>query len=204
MVINGHVRQACSALVDRLLEDNPDEIELRPMQKFPVVRDLVVDRGRLFQALEKLDCWIPVDGYYDLGPGPQVSQAVAARALSAERVHELRLLLGGLPAIHEDRAAAPRRRDRRSNSPPAANAAYDRGFVGAHAISQVMLFNSHPVGKMNAAERIDALTDEGGIQVCGNAQNCVQVCPKHIPLTRSIGRAGRAATVRAIRRIFDR
>ncbi len=67
-----------------------------------------------------------------------------------------------------------------------------------------MLFNSHPVGKMNAAERIDALTDEGGIQVCGNAQNCVQVCPKHIPLTQSIGRAGRAATVRAIRRIFDR
>ena len=41
------------------------------MQKFPVVRDLVVDRGRLFQALEKLHCWIPVDGYYDLGPGPQ-------------------------------------------------------------------------------------------------------------------------------------
>ena len=41
MVINGRVRQACSALVDRLLEDNPDEIELRPMTKFPVVRDLV-------------------------------------------------------------------------------------------------------------------------------------------------------------------
>ena len=36
MVINGHVRQACSALVDRLLEDNPAEIELRPMSKFPV------------------------------------------------------------------------------------------------------------------------------------------------------------------------
>ena len=38
---------------------------------------------------------------------------------------------------------------------------YDRNFVGAHAISQVMLFNLHPTGKMNAAERIDALTAEG-------------------------------------------
>ena len=27
----------------------------------------------------------------------------------------------------------------------------------------------------------------GGIQVCGNAQNCVAVCPKSIPLTTSIG-----------------
>src|SRR6202035_5871976 len=73
MVINGRVRQACSALVDRLLEDNPEEIELRPMSKFPVVRDLVVNRSRMFEALKKLECWIPVDGYYDLGPGPRVS-----------------------------------------------------------------------------------------------------------------------------------
>src|SRR5262249_17780262 len=68
-LINGRVRQACSALVDRLLDDNPQEIELRPMTKFPVVRDLVVDRGRMFRALQKVKAWIPVDGYYDLGPG---------------------------------------------------------------------------------------------------------------------------------------
>jgi succinate dehydrogenase / fumarate reductase, iron-sulfur subunit len=74
MLINGRVRQACSALVDRLLADQPDEIELRPMSKFPVIRDLVVDRRRLFRALEKLQCWIPVDGYYDAGPGPRQSQ----------------------------------------------------------------------------------------------------------------------------------
>ncbi|MFM8326714.1 MAG: 2Fe-2S iron-sulfur cluster-binding protein, partial [Pirellulaceae bacterium] len=31
MVINGRVRQSCSALVDRLLEESGNEIELRPM-----------------------------------------------------------------------------------------------------------------------------------------------------------------------------
>ena len=67
-----------------------------------------------------------------------------------------------------------------------------------------MLFNSHPTGKMIADERLEALTSKGGIQMCGNAQNCVAVCPKHIPLTRSIARAGRAATVWAIKRLFDR
>jgi succinate dehydrogenase / fumarate reductase iron-sulfur subunit len=203
MVINGHVRQACSALVDRLLEDNSEEIELRPMQKFPVIRDLVVDRGRLFRTLEKLHCWIPVDGYYDLGPGPQVSQAQQQERYPLSECMSCGCCLDACPQYtkielerHEgetDEQFAARRRT-----------AYDRNFVGAHAISQVMLFNAHPVGKMNAGERIDALTAEGGIQVCGNAQNCVQVCPKHIPLTRSIARAGRAATVRMFKRFFDR
>ena len=35
------------------LEAQPNEIELQPMTKFPVVRDLMVDRGRLFRALIK-------------------------------------------------------------------------------------------------------------------------------------------------------
>jgi len=47
MLVNGRTRMACTALVDKLMEDNPEEIELRPMSKFPVVRDLVVDRRRI-------------------------------------------------------------------------------------------------------------------------------------------------------------
>ena len=74
MLINGAVRQACTALVDHLLDDNPDEIELRPMTKFPVVRDLVVDRSRMFETLKKILAWVPVDSYLDLGPGPRQSQ----------------------------------------------------------------------------------------------------------------------------------
>ena len=73
-----------------------------------------------------------------------------------------------------------------------------------NAISQAMLFNSHPTGKMIADERLETLTAPGGIQMCGNAQNCVAVCPKGIPLTRSIARAGRSATLWAIKRLFDR
>jgi ferredoxin len=73
MLINGRTRMACSALVDRLLAEGGDEIELRPMSKFPVVRDLVVDRRRLFRGLEKVKAWVPVEGSYDLGPGPRIS-----------------------------------------------------------------------------------------------------------------------------------
>ena len=73
MLVNGRTRQACSTLVDRILEDSGGEIELRPMSKFPVLRDLVVDRSRMFRALQKIKGWIPVDDYADRGPGPKES-----------------------------------------------------------------------------------------------------------------------------------
>ena len=84
------------------------------------------------------------------------------------------------------------------------NATFDTHFVGAAGISQAMYYNLHPTGKLNAGERLDALMEPGGIQVCGNAQNCVAVCPKEIPLTTSIGRAGRATTKRLLTKWFDK
>lgn len=202
MVINGRVRQACSALVDRLLEDNPEEIELRPASKFPVVRDLMVDRSRMFETLKKIKGWIPVDGYHDHGPGPLVSPAVQQQAYPLSECMTCGCCLEACPQYlkielvrHEgetDEQFEARKK-----------AAYNRGFVGAAAISQVVLFNMHPTGAMNANERLDALMSEGGLQVCGNAQNCVAVCPKGIPLTRSIARAGRETTVYAIKKLFD-
>jgi succinate dehydrogenase / fumarate reductase, iron-sulfur subunit len=203
MVINGRVRQACSALVDRLLEENVEEIELRPMSKFPVVRDLVVDRGRMFEVLKKLSCWIPVEGYYDVGPGPRVSQQEQQLAYPLSECMTCGCCLEACPQYSKIEL---QRREGETDEQFEAREkdAFRRGFVGPHAISQVMLFNSHPTGHMNADERIDALTAEGGVQVCGNAQNCVAVCPKHIPLTRSIGRAGWAATVRSIKWFFGR
>lgn len=63
MVINGKPRQSCTALIDQL--EQP--IRLKPMKTFPVVRDLQVDRSRMFDSLKKVKAWIPIDGTYDLG-----------------------------------------------------------------------------------------------------------------------------------------
>jgi succinate dehydrogenase / fumarate reductase iron-sulfur subunit len=65
------------------------------------------------------------------------------------------------------------------------------GFVGAATIAQVKLFNNHPTGKVFKEERLRALGGDGGIQECGYAQNCVEVCPKNIPLTDAISDVGR-------------
>lgn len=201
MVINGKVRQSCSALVDKLLADRAGEIELQPMTKFPVVRDLVVDRGRLFRALQKVKGWIPVDGYIDMGPGPRQSPADQEIAYPLSECMSCGCCLDACPQyIKTEVERHDGETDEQFESRKAA--AYDKAFIGAHAISQAMLFNTHPTGQNNAGERLDALMEEGGIQVCGNAQNCVAVCPKKIPLTTSIGRAGRATTVHSIKKWF--
>jgi succinate dehydrogenase subunit B (EC 1.3.5.1) len=61
MVINGRPRQSCSTLIDQL--EQP--VRLEPMKTFPVVRDLQVDRSRMFNALKKVKAWVPIDGSYD-------------------------------------------------------------------------------------------------------------------------------------------
>jgi succinate dehydrogenase iron-sulfur subunit len=167
MVINGRVRQACSALVHTLAEP----ITLQPMTKFPLVRDLVVDRSRMFEDLKRIRGWIPIQGTYDLGPGPRMSPVDQEPAYELSRCMTCGCCLEVCPQI---------------------NARSD--FIGPAAISQARLFNSHPTGKSNAAERLEALMEPGGLSECGNAQNCVRACPKEIPLTTSIGEMGRQVT----------
>jgi succinate dehydrogenase / fumarate reductase iron-sulfur subunit len=65
------------------------------------------------------------------------------------------------------------------------------GFVGAATIAQVKLFNNHPTGKVFKEDRLRALAGDGGIQECGFAQNCVDTCPKQIPLTDAISDVSR-------------
>jgi len=172
MVINGRVRQACSALVDKL----GPAITLEPMSKFPLVRDLAVDRQQMFESLKKLKCWIPIDGTYNLGPGPKQSNGDQQVMYVLSTCMTCGCCMEVCPQFNEETK-----------------------FVGAAPISQVRLFNMHPTGAMRASERLHALMEPGGIQECGKAQNCVQVCPKNIPLTTSIASMNRATTFQNIK-----
>ena len=175
MIVNGKVRQACSALVDQLVQP----IVLEPMIKFPLVRDLMVDRRRMFEALKHVRAWIPLDGTYNLGSGPRVDPETGAIAYSLSRCMTCGCCLEVCPQVTLISA-----------------------FMGAAAISQVRLFNMHPIGRMNARERLDALMGEGGLADCANAQNCVHACPKEIPLTESIAAMGREMTRHMLKRLL--
>jgi succinate dehydrogenase / fumarate reductase, iron-sulfur subunit len=179
MLINGKTRQSCSALVDKL--EQP--ITLEPMTKFPLVRDLFVDRQRLFDDLKRVKAWVPIDGTYDLGSGPPVSQALQEERYPLSRCISCGCCLEACPQYLPE----PKGK-----------------FVGAAVISQVRLFNDHPIGKALKSERLEVMMEPGGVADCGKAGNCVEVCPKDIPLLESIAAVQRQATVHVITSFFSK
>lgn len=178
MQVNGKPRQSCTALVDNLAEG---AITLEPLTKFPVVRDLQVDRKPMFEALKQVKAWVPIDGTYDLGPGPKMSAGEAEVNYAFSRCMTCGCCMEVCPQYND-----------RSD------------FIGPAPLAQVRLFNAHPTGRMNAHERLDAIMGVGGLVDCGNAQNCVEACPKTIPLTEALGELGRQTTIYWLKQLFQK
>lgn len=179
MNVNGVIRQACTALIEDVATLRGDEYEvtIEPMKKFPVVRDLSVDRSKMFENLIKVKAWVPIDGSYDLGMAqPQDDQ-----------VRQLRYALSRCMTCGCCMEACPQFSDRTD-------------FIGPAAIGQVLLFNQHPIGSTLKSDRLEFLTGPEGITNCGNAQNCVKVCPKGVPLTQAIAQLNRDTTVFRLRK----
>ena len=172
MRINGKARMACSALVDNF--EQPIKIE--PLSKFPLVRDLQVDRSVLFENLKAVKAWVPLDGTYDLGPGPRQLPQQQEVNYPLSNCISCTCCMEVCPQFNEE-----------------------TGFVGAATIAQVKLFNNNPIGKVLKEERLRALAGDGGIQECGFAQNCVEVCPKQLPLTTAISDVGRDVVVQKVK-----
>lgn len=180
MLINGKPRQACTAIIRVILEQTGrNVITLAPFSKFPLVRDLIVDRSSMFDNLKKVHAWIEADEY-GRGPGPKISQDKQEVLYSLSTCMTCGCCAEACPQINPDSK-----------------------FVGPAVVSQVRLFNAHPTGKFQRSERMKPMMEEGGIGDCGNAQNCVKVCPKNIPLTDSIASVSRDATVESVRELFS-
>src|SRR6266849_1734464 len=106
-----------SSLMDKL--EQP--IRLEPFSKFPVIRDLAVDRSVLFENLKAVKAWVPIDGSYDLGAGPRMTMEDQEEAYPLSRCISCCCCMEACPQFNES-----------------------TGFVGAATISQVRLFNTHP------------------------------------------------------------
>lgn len=181
MLVNGKPRQACTALIERILnETGKDVVVLSPLSKFPLVRDLAVDRSIMFENLKKVHAWIDVDSTFDAGPGPKISPEKQEVMYALSRCMTCGCCSEACPQINDHSK-----------------------FIGPAVMGQVRLFNLNPVGHTQRQERLRPLMEEGGISDCGNAQNCVRVCPKNVPLTDAIAVMGRDVTGQAFKDFFS-
>ena len=181
MLINGKPRQACTALIDTLLDGaESNVITLAPFTKFPLIRDLVVDRTSMFENLKRVSAWVDADSSHDDGFGPKIRQDKQEVMYQFSQCMTCGCCVEACPQVNAQ-----------SN------------FKGPQVIGQVRLFNLHPVAGMQKAKRLEEMMSRGGISGCGNAQNCVRVCPKKIPLTDAIAAVGRDTTLQAIKDLFS-
>ena len=181
MLINGRPGQACITLIENLLKETENQVvTLAPFTKFPLVRDLVVDRSLMFDNLKKVHAWIDIDGIFNPSPPSKISPEKQEVMYSLSTCMTCGCCVESCPQINEGSK-----------------------FLGPQIMAQVRLFNANPTGKLQSTLRLRPLMEEGGIADCGNAQNCVRVCPKKIPLTDAIAAIGRDVTLQAFKDLFS-
>jgi succinate dehydrogenase / fumarate reductase iron-sulfur subunit len=177
MLINSFPRQACTCLIEDLITDKNKVITIAPLSKFPLIKDLIVDRSKMNEYLKKVKAWIDNDiDNFD----KKINKK------TRDQLYELSTCMSCGNCLE----ACPQYND-------------STKFIGAAAISQARLFFEHPNSK-NKSSRITPLMQEGGLQDCGNSQNCKEVCPKKISLTESIAKANKEATKELIKSFFKK
>lgn len=154
MGINGFPRLACRTLI----QDSGKPLELTPLSKFPVVKDLVVDRGVTIHAAIASQAWREVD--LDRRGNLQTTEPMALSSCI-----QCGICLEACPQYHD-------------HSP----------FFGAQAVAMHALFAK--------PDKISALMEPGGLEDCGNAQNCERVCPMRLPLVETLAKLGKRATLK--------
>lgn len=178
MLINGMPRQACSALIENILaETKNNTITLAPFTKFPLVRDLVVDRSSMFETLKRIKAWVEIDGYFERGEGPLISPEKQDIMYSISQCMTCGCCLEGCPQVNTLSK-----------------------FIGPAALAQVRLLSIHPTARRLHADRVRVLQKEGS---CQNAHNCQRVCPKKLPLSDSIAVSGKETMLRALKDLFS-
>ncbi|NGX48509.1 MAG: Fumarate reductase iron-sulfur subunit [Candidatus Anoxychlamydiales bacterium] len=180
MLINGYPKQACTALIKPLIEKTKT-IVLAPLSKFHLIRDLVVDRSKMFEQLKKVRAWIEVEEIDSEEFGVKIDPSVRDALYVLSKCMTCGCCLEACPQYNSH-----------SN------------FIGPQAIAQINLFNNHPLGKNIKEERFSNLVKDGGVSDCGNAQNCKRVCPKDIDLTEAIANASKDTTKYLFKSLFSR
>jgi len=159
---------SCSAEIDgfpRLMCKSPvadygDELTVRPMRTFPVIRDLVTDVSWNYEVNKKIPPFTP-SAADAADPEPWRMQQE-----DVDRVIEFRKCIECF--LCQDVCHVLRNHDRKD------------AFFGPRFMIRTAALEMHP---KDALDRRALMRDEGGVGMCNITKCCTEVCPEHIHIT---------------------
>jgi fumarate reductase iron-sulfur subunit len=162
MLVNGRPVLTCAAFV----RNYGGTIRVEPLSNFPIVRDLVVDLDSFIEKIKSVRPWIIRKIEKDLSEGEYRQ--------SPEQLEEFKqfsmcincaLCYAACPVL--------------ANEPE---------FVGPAAIALAHRYNLDSRDE-GSADRFDVLAAGDGVWACSYANECSQVCPKHVDPAMAINQA---------------
>ena len=162
MLVNGRPILTCAAFV----RNYTGTIRVEPLSNFPIVRDLVVDLESFIDKIKSVKPWIIRKIEKDLADGEyRQSPAQLEEFKQFSMCINCALCYAACPVL----ASEPE-------------------FLGPAAIALAHRYNLDSRDEGNA-ERFKTLNDGDGLWGCSYANECSQVCPKHVDPAMAIQQA---------------
>jgi fumarate reductase iron-sulfur subunit len=178
MTVNGRPRWTCRTHVTKVIKHG--WLRIGPLENLPIIKDLVVDMTPFFQK------WQAAKGTF---------MPTSSRSLPTARVSP--------SSIERQAADAAIECINCGVCYSACDAVrWNRDYLGPAALNRAWtLLND--VRDSSNAERLRAVTVEGGCHSCHTHQSCQQLCPKALNPTASIAGLKRASLIAFIRGKFE-
>ncbi|MHC4607649.1 MAG: fumarate reductase iron-sulfur subunit [Planctomycetota bacterium] len=174
MLVNGRPRLACHTLT----KDLPEKIILQPMPVFKHVGDLCVDTGTWFREMyQKVGSWIHTSKEFDRkAEEPRLSNDVMLQVYELERCIECGCCVAacGTANVRDE-------------------------FVGAVTINRVGRFLIDPRDERSMGDYYEVIGTDQGVFGCIGLMGCEDICPKQIPLQKTLAMVRRKMAVTALK-----
>jgi fumarate reductase iron-sulfur subunit len=162
MNVNGEPRLTCGTF---LTDYAPGPVRVEPLSNFPVVRDLVVEIGDFMTKLSTVKPWLiredekpPSEGEYLQTPAELEEYKQFSMCINCMLCYSACPVYG-----------------------------LDPDFLGPAAIALAQRYNLDSRDQ-GGHERLDVLSEAGGVWACTFVGECTRVCPKHVDPAGAIQR----------------
>ena len=151
--VNGRPALMCKTRLDHLPEDEP--ITVQPLKAFPIIRDLVADVSWNYEVNKQIPPFTPK---------PDAEWSIGQQ--DVDRLSEFRKCIECF--LCQDVCHVLR--DHRLHST----------YFGPRFLVRIASLEMHP---LDALDRIDLVSDDGGLGLCNITKCCTEVCPESIHIT---------------------